>query len=226
MAMKKAEMETHRYHYHARMAKARAAQKKGLFRDAVSVAFSSWEFIDGMMQYERRYEDKEFDGIEAIDLVLRFAPLLLDFGALDKLEDLLKQNRRINRNTEENLATRLAEERALLKDIHRLWNLLERHPGILQNELRQHLGGKQDRWRDVAEDWEKMGLIRRTHADGSYRLALATRLGEIVPAKCSSCGTVSEAPKAMMLEDTACPHCRSVVPFVLVTSPITSDSKE
>jgi len=74
MAMNKAEMESHRNDYYALMAQAWAAHHKGLYRKAVEWALSSWDHIDGMMQYERRYGKKEFESIEAIDMVLKYAP--------------------------------------------------------------------------------------------------------------------------------------------------------
>ena len=226
MAMKKAEMEHHRAEYHALMSKARAAKKEGLYREAVDAAFSSWEFIDGMMQYERRYEGREFDGIEGINVVLQYAPLLLDFDSLDKLESLLKDYRRIDKNTSESLRDRLEKGRSLMRDVHRMWDHLERHPGAMQDDLTQTLGGEQEQWQSVAEDWEKMGLLRRTPDGGSYRLALATRMGEVVPAKCSACGAVSMAPKSMLLENTTCPHCKATVSFVFIAPRTSSDAKE
>lgn len=226
MAMKKAEMEQHRAEYHALMSKARSARLEGLYREAVDAALSSWEFIDGMMQYERRYEHKEFDGIEGINVVLEFAPLLLDFDSLGKLDSLLKNYRRIDKNTSESLRDRLEKGRSLMRDVHRMWDHLEQNPGARQDELSQTLGGEQQQWQSVAEDWEKMGLLRRTPDRGSYRLALATRMGEVVPAKCSACGVVEMAPKSMFLENTTCPHCKATISFVLIASKASSDAKE
>ncbi|MHC4696999.1 MAG: hypothetical protein ACYTFA_09670 [Planctomycetota bacterium] len=198
------------------MSKAQAAHHEGLYRDAVEAALSSWEYIDGMMQYERRYEEKEFDGIKAIDMVLKYAPLVLDFHSLDKLESLLKNQRRIEKNTSESLAERLTQARALMWDAHRMWDHLEQHGEARQDKLSRILGGEQDKYRSVAETWEKMGLLQRTPEGGSYRLALSTRMGEVVSGKCPSCGAVAEAPKSMFLEEMRCPDCRVKVLFVLL----------
>ena len=216
MAMKKEEMEDHRARYAEAMGNARAALQKGLHRSAVETALSAWDYIDGMMQCERKSGTKEFNSIEAIDLVLKYAPLLFDLSLLDRLESLLKTHRRIDKNTAASLPDKLAQARALMWAAHRLWDYLEEHPNAKQDELRQTLGGAQDQWRLIAETWEQMGLVNRAPEGRSYRLALSTRMGELVPGKCPSCGTIAEAPKAMFLEEFACAACEATVSFVIL----------
>lgn len=215
--MSKAELEYHDRQYHALMAAAQAAERAGLYRVAVETALTSWKYVDGMMQYERRYENAVFDSVPAIDLTLKYAPLLLDFVSLDKLEILLKECRRIEKNTYTDLGEKLAAARAELWDAHRLWDHLEQNPNCRQDEIRSQIGGKQDRWRAISEGWERMGLLRRHPQGGTYLLALSTRMGEVVSAKCPACGNVSEAPKAMCLEEIACPDCKATVAFVILS---------
>ena len=219
-------MEAHRAEYQTLMGKARSAERDGLYRRAVELALSSWDHIDGMMQYERRYEDKEFANIQGIQMILKYAPLLFDFPSLDALETILKNCRRIEKNTSDDLAQKLAEARALMWDAHRLWDHLERHPGARQDKIRRSLGGDQDAWRSIANAWQKMRLLRRTPEGGSYRLALSTRMGEVVSGKCPSCGGIATAPKAMLLEPLPCPECGAEVMFVILSTGTTTDAKE
>ena len=213
--MKKSELESHRAEYDARMNSAQAAAASGLFRPALDAAMSAWDYIDGMMQYGRKYESKELASISAIDFVLQYAPLLLDSRCLDKLEHLLAEKKCIQRGTTEDQAACLAKSREQIHDNYRLWSHLEANPESRQDELRRVLGGDQDYWRSVAEAWQKMGLVRRTPDGGTYRLALTTRLGQIVSSKCPCCGEIAEAPKAMLLTKTKCPKCDLKVLFVL-----------
>ena len=226
MAMKKDELEHRQSQYQALMADAQTAEQAGLYRAVVEKSLESWEHIDGMMQYERRYNKKELASIPAIELTLKYAPLLLDFASLDKLEELLKDCRRIERNTTHTLAAKLATARELMWDAHSLWGHLERNPGARQDELRNSLGGRQKRWSGIAETWEKMGLLQRKPENGTYRLTLSTRLGEIGSVKCPACGSVTEAPKAMCLEETPCPNCQARVLFVILSTRRTTDAKE
>lgn len=216
MAMKKAEMEGHHADYERLMASAAAAQRAGLYRKAVEFALEAWDHIDGMMQYERKYENREFTSIAAIEIVLRFAPLLFDFPSLDRLEALLKECRRIQNNTAVSLDSRLEDARSRLWENHRLWDYLERNPGCLQNELRQVLGGEQGPWRAVVEDWERLGLLHRDADGASCRLTLCTCMEDVVKAKCPSCGNVVEGHKGLFLEALPCSRCRACGVFVIL----------
>jgi hypothetical protein len=202
--------------YERRMAAAREAARQGLYRRAVEEALEAWPFIDGMMQYARKYKQEEFDTIPAIDLVLQYAPLLLDFRQLDRLGALLKECRRIERDTEADVGEQLATARARMWAAHRLWDYIEQHPDVRQAELRSALGGQQQDWVDILTTWEEMGLLRRTRDSGTYRLALSTRMGEVISAKCPECGAVAEAPKAMLLDALRCAECSKHVVFVLI----------
>jgi endogenous inhibitor of DNA gyrase (YacG/DUF329 family) len=151
---------------------------------------------------------------------------LFDLNSLDILQALLKDCPRIEKNTSDNLAGQLGAARKLMWDAHRLWDHLERNPDSRQDELRRVLGGDQDQWRDMAENWERMGLLRRTPEGGTYRLALSARMGEIVAAKCPACGNIIEAPKGMCLEEVPCPECRATVLFVILSLRPSADAKE
>ncbi len=216
MAMKKAEMEAHRAKYNALIVRARAALREGRFHDAIEAAISTWDYIDGMMQYERRYQDREFTGIDSIDMALRYAPLVFDYESLNELDSLLKSKRRIDKNTSDDLVGKLAGARALMLEAHLIWDHLEKVPDARQDRIRKILGGNQDRWRSVVETWEKMGLVRRTPEGGSYRLSLVTRMDQVVRAKCPSCGAVAKAKKSRFLENQVCPQCRTTASFVIL----------
>jgi hypothetical protein len=198
------------------MAQAEAAVRRGLFRQAVQNALGAWDHIDGMMQYDRKYENASFNTIPAVDLVLHYAPLLLDFRPLDWLEALLKERRRIERDTTADIGDQLAQARARMRNAHRLWDYIEHHPDARQAELRAALGGQQHEWVDIVTAWEKMGLLRRMPDGSTSRLALSTRMGELVSAKCPDCGKFTQGPKAMFLDEVPCPHCRKRTLFVLL----------
>ncbi len=226
MAMKKAEMEQHRAEYHSLMSMARLAESRGLYREAVEHALESWDHVDGMMQYERRYEKKQFKSIHGTEMILKYAPLLLDYPSLDRLEALLKSSRRIDNNTTVNISKKLAKARSLMWGIHRFWDYLEHHPEALQSKLAKALGGDQIQWRTVAEEWERMGLLHRSQDNGSYRLHLTTRTNAIVSAKCPSCASTAEAPKAMFFQKMPCPECHEAVFFVILPTGALLDTKE
>jgi hypothetical protein len=214
--VKKSEMEAHAAAYLDHLDQARAAERAGMYRAALKLAVNAWPYIDGMLQYETKYNEAEIGSVAAIDLALRYAPLLLDLRQLDELETLLKAYKRIDRIASDDIAAKVTHARSQLWENHKLFAHLQQNPGARQDELESTLGGRQERWRVVAESWEKMGLIRRTQIGRTYTLALSTRMGEVVPGKCPSCGHVADAPKGALLEEGTCPECRSRVVFVVL----------
>lgn len=214
--MTKSEMEHHNFEYGSKMERAQAAEGQGLYRVAVDAAMLAWDNIEGMMQFSKRYGEEDLVRVDAINFILKYSPLLLDSKRLKLLEDLLRARKRITKNADEDLKAKLDEGYAHIKDNHRLWTHIEANPGARQDQLREILGGDQTYWRSVTESWDRMGLIVREPADRSFRLSLTTRMGQIVSAKCPSCGHVHEAPKAMFLEEVNCPTCGTSVSFVLL----------
>jgi len=179
-----------------------------------------------MMQYERRYNETTFTTLDGIEIVLKYAPFLLDYKSLDELAKMLKDHRRIEKQTSESIAARLEHAQQMLCDAHRMWDLLERHGEVEQRVLVKWLGRSAGDWRAISEMWEKLGLLRRIAGTSSERWVLATRLGQVVPGKCPACGGRTEAPKAMLLEATACPHCDVPVLFVLLATDTTTSAGE
>ncbi len=224
--MTRADMEAESCAYRALLERAREAIRSGLHAQALEAAQSSFKHIDGMMQYERKYADAEFVSVETIDIVLKYAPLFFHFQSLDALEILLKDERRIEKNTSEDLGEKLATARTLMWDAHRLWDHLERHESLRQDELRATFGGDQNRWRLLAELLGEMELVRRIPDGGSYRLSLVTRLDELTVAKCSSCGFAGRAQKSRFLAELLCPKCKRPGFFVILPPKLPPGMKE
>jgi hypothetical protein len=218
MGMKKADLEAHRDAYEAHMRAARSAEASGMFRVAMNEAMNAWQYIDGMMQFERRYQEAEFESIPAIDLVLKYAPLLFHAESLKKLEILLKSYKRIEKQTSADLGDYLNAARDRMWENHRLWSLLQENPEIREDQLGLRLVGDRKYWKSVVDGWEKMELLQRIPDSDSHRLVMTTRLGQLVDAKCAGCGSVQQGPKAMFLEEARCPDCGQNVSFVLLRS--------
>jgi hypothetical protein len=218
MAKKKAELEFDCTRYSELMAEVRQARKECDFPRAVQLAMSAWDHVDGMMQYERRYGGQaEFKSIDSIDFVLRFAPLLFDFEILQKLEVLLKSQRRLDKNTTADLPQSLDKAKAEMWEAHRLWGLLEANVEVRQDQLRATLGGDQNRWRWIAETWQEMGVLQRKPSGESYVITLTTRMDDKVRGKCPACGATGTGAKYRLLDEITCPKCRAQVNFVLLS---------
>jgi hypothetical protein len=216
--MTKAEMEAHSREYNTCLAFARTAAAGGYFRKAVEYGLAAWDHIDGMIQCARRYGGRETVSVDAIELVLTYAPALLDFISLSTLGNLLKTYKRIERGSTDDLAERLESATREMWEAHGLFHYLEQHPDVDRQQLLADVGADHKRSLRTLEHWERMGLLQQTRKNSSIRVALSTRLGAVCYAKCPRCGDVSEAPKAMFLEPLKCPQCRHTSAFVLIKS--------
>jgi len=216
MAMKKAEMEDHSRRYEAIVSQARSAQQGGMYQNAIKLARSSWQHIDGMMQFERKYTGQESVNVEGIEIVLSLAPMLFDFMSLDELESFLKSQRRVEKNASGDLAAKLSASRKLMWDAHRLWEFLEHNSESRQDDVYRDLGGDLDRWQMISALWETAGILRRSRDGGFERLALTTQMDEPAWGKCSNCGAVGRAIKTTLLVEINCPKCRTRAHFVIL----------
>jgi hypothetical protein len=212
--MKKHELESHYGQYGVLVTHARKLEAAGEHLSSIEACKEAWLYADGMMQYGRRYENEEYRSLEAIEIVLKHAPLIFDSGSLGELRDLLKTFRRIDKNTEEDLTSKLASAEELMRAAHKLWNCIENSPGIRQNSLKKTLGGDQDQWRSIAERWEKMGVLIRDSVAGSYELRFSTRMDSPSNAKCTLCGSTHEVQKSAILEKQNCPQCHAKTNFI------------
>jgi phage FluMu protein Com len=216
MAMRKTEMEDHRAKYYVALDRVQSMLKQKLYVEAVKHAVTSWDYVDGMMQYERKYSVKEFFTIESIEIVLKFAPLVFDRQSLNKLEALLTGQRRIEKNTSADLAEKLTAARTLMSTAYRIWSYLEKSPDCREDALDAVLGKQPGASNKVVKAWAEMELVHRIPDNRSHRIVLATRLSETIRGKCSSCGVVARATKVKFLKEVECPNCKSTSTFVIL----------
>jgi hypothetical protein len=213
----KAELEACFHRYLALKADMVQAQKAGLYQPAINIAVSSFDYVDGMMQFDRKYRGQtEYESVETIDFVLKYAPLLFDHESLDKIEVLLKAQRRIEKNTSANLAELLTEARATMWSAYHFWEYIEQTDTVSLNTLKKD---GHPRWKSIAKDWEKIGLVSR-RGDADSEIALTTRLEDKVRGKCPSCGAIGMGAKAKLLELITCPRCKKSVCFVILNHQI------
>lgn len=224
--MTKVEMLAHRDEYHALLKQANASITEGFCARGVELAVSAWDHIDGITQYERKFEKATEFRFEAIQIVLRYAPLLFDYSSLKKLDDLVRDQKRLERDSRDDLATALEEARKLMFDASRLWDSLEPQPQTVMSELSSLLGGSPERWQTLINGWAESGLVRHWQENGTTRLALVSRMTDVVRAKCPSCGVVAKAAKLRFLDTQRCPKCGRDVSFVMIGTAVAASPQD
>jgi len=209
MAKKKAELESDFQEYASLQVQVREAIERGDFQVALQKAVASFEYIDGKMQFARRYKDQtSFKTIDTLDVVLRYAPLLFDTDSLDRVEDLLRNQKRIEKNTASNLADQLSSARNRMWEGYHLWRHLDKNGEIQSGKL-----SRRREWKKIVDDWVRIGYVTRSSSEpGTF--VFTTDLDERIPAKCSSCGAQGTGSKAKLIEKLTCPRCKNEVYFV------------
>jgi len=216
--MKKADLEAHRDQYKSLFDQAKQAEAGGRYHRTIELALDACAFIDGMMRFETKYSEKEFASVGAIDLVLKYAPFYFDLESLDRLESLLDEYRRIERDTSHDMGAKLTAARHQTWENYRLWNHIEAEGSVRQSELRGAFGGDQTDWRDVVEQWVSMGVLSRVSEGGSYRVTITTRMESPADGKCPGCAAVVNASKSELIGRFRCPKCGRLGPAVLLSS--------
>jgi hypothetical protein len=195
----------------------RTAHREDDVIKAIKIAVDACEYIDGMMQFEKRFEKREERrSVETIDYVFKYAPLVFDRRSLERVATLLKAQKRIDKIATDDLAKDLAQANELMWSAHRLWTVLRKIPGVRQDELRTRLGGAQEHWRWIAESWAELNMIQRMPHRGSYRLSATTDLATHARGKCSSCGATGKASMGTFLVPIDCPRCKTKAEFVML----------
>lgn len=224
--MSKADLMQAQRAYYDTLTKSQEAEADGRYTAAIAHAVEAWDYLEDMMRYERRYEEQEFDSVPCIDLVLKYAPLLFDQMSLNRLDDLLQKRRSIQRNTDTDLKAELTDARQLMRVAHRLWDCLERRPDMIEGDLENNLGGSQDQWECLIDEWEMMGLLRRTQTTDGSCLRIISCMDEHVRAICSECGVRVSGRKYYFLSEQVCPRCRKLVVCVICPEPDNASAGE
>src|SRR5947209_3590192 len=123
--MTKVEMEHHWRRYADLIEQARSAETRIEIHRVVEIAETSWEYIDGTLRYLAKQGGRTDRQLEGITLVLRYAPVLLNHHALDRLEQFLVGKRRITKSGSLDLDDALVEARAFMWRAHAVWDELE-----------------------------------------------------------------------------------------------------
>ncbi len=198
------------------ISQARNAEAAGQYYDAVQSAMAAWDHVADMMKYERQYEEAEHKSLPCVDIVLKYAPYLLDADSLNRMAELLKGQRSIERNTSDDFAARLQAARDILKAVHRLYDRMERDSLVPVRSIVKILGGNQGTWGSICKRLESMEIVHPIEDAGARFVALATNLQKRVRAKCPACGAAVRGSKRGCLSEQECPGCKSQVVYVMI----------
>lgn len=207
----KAELELGRKACHAMALDAIKAEQRHEYTRVIDIAVQSLPLLDTAMQYERKYLKIEQPPTPTIRLILEYAPLFFRQHAIDQVAELLKQNKKIERLSGQDLKSSVDRARELLEESAVLWNTLESEDKTLH--AANETGG---RWSSILEIWQRAGLVVASTKSSPIKWSLRTRFNASVWAKCSECGRVVENRKIHFLSLAKCAGCKTDTNHVIL----------
>jgi hypothetical protein len=197
-------------------AAAQLAEKRD-FLGAVNCASESLHLIPPMMQFERKYNSREFDSVETIDLILTFAPPLFLIDALDKVGEVLGEFRAIERNTDADMASKLSHARSVMQMARGLWTLAERKEAFTSDDAWEQFGGNDEVAMSVVQVWTDVRAIIPTATTPPLQWRLVSPFHDNCRCKCPSCGATGKGLLQFAMQETICPGCKNGVTFVILS---------
>jgi hypothetical protein len=213
--VKKSEMEVEFQEYRRLVEVAKAHESMLLYQAAIDAAISAWPHADGAIQYTRRHTQVVVTDIEAVTLVLRLAPLVLDGVSLRKLAGLLSESRRIAKGDTWDYARDLDRAWERLWSTYRIFLTVEPKESFSAADIcvADTVGSFSE---EVIEGWLRLGLVTRLRESGHDQLSFTTQMRRPVMGKCPKCGATVRGPKVSLLSTVKCPKCHNAAEFVLL----------
>ena len=205
--MKIAELEAHHDAYADSERTIRAMVDNGEFPKVFSVCTASFPHIVPAINFrKKRGITPEMPDLSAFTTIWKYAPPLFEHTAIESLFEFVNSSR-VLAQSEKNFLDSIEAARKREQLAHRLWNHLERHPGMLQSDIRTELGVIQEEAVSIVELWENLGILDRQPEDRSYRLYFRTRLDTEVAGLCPNCGVRGKGRKELFFRSVACQKC-------------------
>jgi hypothetical protein len=177
------------------------------FPRVFSICIESFPHIVPAIQFrKKRGVGPEITDYNAFTTIWKYAPPLFEHNVIELLFGFVSSSR-VLVQSEKNFLNSIDAARQRLQLAHRLWNHLERHPGMQQRAIRAELGVVQEDAVNIVEMWEELGILDRHPENGSYRLFFRTRLDAEIAGVCPNCGVRGKGRKELFFRSSACLKC-------------------
>lgn len=142
----------------------------------------------------------------AFTTICKYAPPLFEHAAIESLLHFVKSTRFLAQHEKDFLSSAKA---ALVQEqlAQKLWNHLEKQPGMLQRNIRTELGVIQEEAVKIIELWDMLGIIYRQSEARSYRLHFRTHLDAEVFGRCPNCDVRGKGRKDFLFRSMSCQKC-------------------
>lgn len=214
--MKKSEAQEALLTYHQVVGRAQALIASGAIQEGYVTATQAIEHIPGMVHHETKIAGESLQSVAAIEIICEYAPFFFDTTVLDHLETLFKKKRAIDRDTDTSLPQLTASARHRCKEVHWVWNTIERYGPLSEMELRNKLPSTITELSHLLKRLVAIGVVQSIQRGTEPQFQLTTDMQRPRSALCPHCGARVRAGTLALLDTATCPKCTEKVQFLLV----------
>ncbi len=208
--VKKADLEIERNLYHASTNQATHAESIYQYHAAINFALTSLGYIDSMMQFERKYMKVDNPPLHSVRIIFQYAPILFRIDALQSAESLL--SRKLENQSGLKLKEHLKSAKEILIAAHELWKDIEN--GSIRTDQPKSTGGIVQT--TILTVWDRMNLTFFEKSQPHIQRRFVTKFDEQTPGKCTNCGDIVTARKALLFKAIRCFKCNVITSFVIL----------
>jgi hypothetical protein len=138
--------------------------------------------------------------------ICQFAPPLFEHAAIESLWEYVKSARLLAQH-DSGLLNTVESARRREHYAHVLWNHLEKHPGLLQQDIPGETEVPDDEAKAIVALWEAWGIVAWRMDDAGDRLHFCTRLDDETTGLCPGCGVRGKGRKDLFFRLGPCKKC-------------------
>lgn len=205
--MKITELEAHHDAYSDSERTIRAMVDNRKFPAVFSACINAFPHVVPAIKYRKKRDIvPETPELTAFTTICKYAPPLFEHAAIETLLHFVESTRFLARHENDFLPSAKA---ALVREqlAQKLWNHLEKQPGMLQRDIRTELGVIQEEAVKIIELWDMLGIINRQSEARSYRLHFRTCLDAEVFGRCPNCDVRGKGLKELFFRSIPCQKC-------------------
>lgn len=212
---KKSELEDSASAYAGFLLKVNSDVIRGDHPQIISTVIGSLPHVVGMLQFEKKYQGRQFASVEIIDLGITSAVCQLDSSFFKSLEAFLTEQKLLSKLLTADPWEGFALGTSQLATACQAWGYLDSHSPCAIQEL-YHICNDQTKLVDwLVYSWEQNYLVARHIANDTQFVSTFLHPDEKVTGQCPYCGASGSGKRHLFWTETNCPRCNTPVCFVV-----------
>ncbi len=188
------------------------------FSTVFDVCEETFPHIVPSIQFRKKRDIKpETPELVSFLIIYRYAPSLFEHRIIESLLEFIQGTRLLAKHEAGYLE--LAQTALLTEEAAKtLWGTIERHPGILKQDIQHEFRIKQDLSDHILAMWEELGVIAYQETDGGQAIYLPSCANVQAEGICHSCGMRGKGRKELFYKPVPCTKCGTTDYFCITNT--------